>query len=65
MEEFSIPGEPEQLWAPDSELAFRCEAFADLSDAAAEEIGEAAESELLSPAFQLQAGDSRVLAQLA
>ena len=43
MEEFSVPSEPEQLWT-DSELAFRCEAFVDLSEASAEEVGEIAES---------------------
>ena len=43
MEEFSVPSAPEQLWT-DSELAFRCEAFADLSEASVEEVGEIAES---------------------
>lgn len=50
MEEFSIPEEPQLLWAPDSELAFRCEAFVDLSDAPLDEVGDAAESEPLSTA---------------
>ncbi|KAL4446838.1 hypothetical protein ABPG77_008082 [Micractinium sp. CCAP 211/92] len=44
MEEFSIPEEPQLLWAPDSELAFRCEAFVDLSDAPLDEVGDAAEN---------------------
>ncbi|KAL4434047.1 hypothetical protein ABPG75_000488 [Micractinium tetrahymenae] len=44
MDEFTIPGDPEALWAPDCELAFRCEAFVDLSDAPLEEVGDAAEN---------------------
>lgn len=59
MDEFSIPAEPSQLWAPDSELAFRCEAFIDLSDAPLEEVGDAAESERLSTAGRDSQGRRR------
>jgi len=59
MDEFSIPSEPHELWAPDAELAFRCEGFVDLSEAAPEDVGDIAESEQLPPAFQLQWRDSR------
>lgn len=64
-DEFCIPGEPEELWAPDSELAFRCENFTDLSEGASEDVGEIAESALLpaappfSTAAERQPGDRR------
>ena len=45
MDEFALPGAPEELWREDSQLAFRVETFTDLSDSSAEEIGEIAESE--------------------
>ena len=45
MDEFNIPGEPQELWEPDSELPFRCEAYVDMSEAPEEEVGDAAESE--------------------
>ena len=45
MDEFVLPGAPEELWGEDSQLAFRVEDFKDLSDSSGEEIAEIAESE--------------------
>lgn len=57
MDEFRLPAEPEELWAGDCELAFRCENFVDLSESSPEEIGGIAESEQLPP-VQPQPSDS-------
>jgi hypothetical protein len=63
MDEFCLPGEPEELWAGDSELAFRCENFIDLLESSQEEVGEIAESEQLPP-VQLLSSDSSPWQQL-
>lgn len=68
MDEFSIPGEPQLLWAPDSELAFKCESFVNFTDATLEEVGDAAESEPLSTAgrdSQGRRGGTAVLGMIA
>jgi hypothetical protein len=51
MDEFQLPQSPDELWAPDCELAYRCEAFVDLAGSSADEVGEIAESEQLPPVF--------------
>lgn len=46
MDEFVLPDNPEQLWAPDGEHpGQRCEAWVDMAEADPAEVGEVAESE--------------------
>lgn len=42
-QEFIMPGEPEQLWLPDSELPLKVKNLFDFSEGCSEDIGEVAE----------------------
>lgn len=44
MEEFQVPGEPEELWSVDSELQFKVEELVNYDESPAA-LGEATESE--------------------